>query len=145
MEGDTCNSVASGGGQSALNPLDEKDRGAIRTAAKRWPKRFAAIDEKKRTQWVEALDVAERTARNVIANGGATHLVGTDGKMEAVFESPLEAAKVLVSVVKTGAVLDAAQQRDEHAEAGVAESNVTITNNTIIAIPPPVRARITDE
>lgn len=144
MGGSESNGIARGGGH--LDPANNGEhRGAITQAQRRWPKRFAAIDEKKRSQWVDALDVAEKVARRIISNDGVTHMVDTDGTVEAVFESPLEAAKVLVSVVRAGGALDAAQQRDEHAEAGIVDNNVTINNNTIIAIPPPVRARITDD
>lgn len=141
--GNNNGKIARGGG-GHINPANsEEHRGAIRQAARRWPKRFRAIDEEKRSGWVEGLEVAKKVALDVIANGGATYMVGTDGKTTAVFESPLDAARVLISVAKTGGALDAIKQKDEHAAAGITETVINNNNNnTIIAIPPPVRARI---
>lgn len=93
----------SGGG--ALDLSDPRDRAAIRNAIKEWPKRFRAITPEKRDNWVNDLEDARATAKD-IADGDGTPM-----------EMKLQAVQVVRSCVQTSGMLDTMQQRDEHADA----------------------------
>ena len=122
--------VPLGGGQSAIDLTNVKDQGLARQAMKNWPKRWAGLDASFKERCKKQLEVAIDEADSIAMAGP---------------EGIAEAAKIRLSVVKTAVMMEAQNQKDEHAEAGVASANVTVNNNTVIAIAPPSRARITDE
>lgn len=128
----TSTPAPSGGGASSLDLSNIKDQGLARQAMKNWPKRWAGLDPAFKERCKKQLEVAIDEADSIA-------LAGPEGIAEA--------AKIRLSVVKTAVMMEGQNQKDDHAEAGVAAANVTVNNttNTVIAIAPPSRARITDE
>ena len=118
----------SGGGDSALDLTNERDRGLVRKATRQWPKRWAGLDPEFKSRCKKQLEIAIDEADSVAMSG-------TEGAVA-------EAAKIRLSVVKTAVMMEGQNQKDDHAEAGVASTTTNVTVNTIIAIPPPSRARI---
>jgi hypothetical protein len=115
MDGNGQPPIDAGG--AGIDPASEKDRGAIRRAAARWPKRFRGIDDEKKARWLASLDMAENVARQVIQEGGQRFTLGRGEGTAEVIDTPLEAAKVLISVVKTGALFEGMNQSDDHKDA----------------------------
>lgn len=96
--------ILSGGAGSTLDLSDPKDRAAIRNAIKEWPKRFRAITPEKRDNWINDLEDARATAKNIADS-------------EAPADLKLQAVQAVQSCVKTSAMMDLMQQKDEHADA----------------------------
>lgn len=104
------------GGESSLDLTNEKDRATFRNAVKRFPRRVAGVNDERKEQWMRGLDLAGDTAREVIAKGGVLHPVGEGGR----YETPLDAATVLINVARTGAAFVKIDQCDDHKEADLA-------------------------
>lgn len=120
-----------GGDGSSLDLSGERDRGLIRKAVRQWPKRWAGLTPEFKARCMSQLAIAIDEADQIAMTGP---------------EGVAEAAKIRLSVVKTATAMELQNQKDDHAEAGIGAASVTVnnTNNTIIAIPPPTRARIDD-
>jgi hypothetical protein len=98
----------------AVDATDPKDQGAIRAATRRWPKRWAGIDAAKKAKWLAQLEKAGDAAEQRLYD----------------IDDGLEAAKVVVSVVKTAAAIEGQNQADEHLQVKVEnpqELNVNVS------------------
>lgn len=87
-----------GEGRSALDLRTEKDRAMTRRLLQQYPRRWSAVSEAVKVQAVQDLEWARQEARD---------------KPATEFD-PLAGAKVVVSVVKTLALLERSNQLDEH-------------------------------
>jgi len=87
-----------GGARCALDMTDERDRGMVRKALMKRPRRWAGVDADFKAQMVEGLKEAAAVARECIA-----------AKVD-----PLDAAKVIASVVRTAVAIEDQCQKDEH-------------------------------
>lgn len=87
-----------GGARCALDMTDEKDRGMLRKALLKRPRRWAGVDADFKAQMVEGLKEAAAVARECIATR----------------VDPLDAAKVIASVVRTAVAIEDQCQKDEH-------------------------------
>ncbi len=95
---------ASGGDRfNAIDPTDPKDQALVRQAVKRWPKRWRGLDDAKKDKFVEGLEEAHDTARAIMK-----------GAIDA--KDQLNAAGLVLSAVKTAAIIEAQNQADEHLE-----------------------------
>jgi len=95
---------ASGGDRfNAIDPADPKDQALVRQAVKRWPKRWRGLDDAKKDKFVEGLEEAHDTARAIMK-----------GAIDA--KDQLDAAGLVLSAVKTAAIIEAQNQADEHLE-----------------------------
>ena len=97
------NAPIEGGGvrAPALDMTTEKDRGMVRMAANRWPKRWRGLTPEFKDRLCEDLLLAANIARRV-------------GESTVDDEVALKAANALASVVKTGYSMEAQIQADEH-------------------------------
>jgi len=129
-QGEETAPIPPGGAPSGLDLTNVRDQGLARQAIKNWPKRWKGLTEEFKDRCAKQLQIA-------IDEADSLAMAGPEGIAEA--------AKIRLSAVKTAAMMEAQNQKDDHAEAGVAATNVTVNNNTIIAIPPPSRARIDAE
>lgn len=94
--------IERGGADSpALDMTTEKDRGTVRMATKRWPKRWRGLTPEFKDRLCEDLLLAANIARRV-------------GESTCDDEVALKAANALASVVKTGHAMEAQEQADEH-------------------------------
>ena len=84
----------------SLDMSSEKDRGLVRSTIRNRPKRWRGLDDSLKDELLGGLREANRVAR--------AHLTDPD--------KSLEAAKVVGQLVKTGAVMEAQHQADEHLE-----------------------------
>src|SRR5882672_2198255 len=114
--------LPAGGASSALDLAgtdrqSELDRGAVRTAARDWPKRFAKITPERKARWLDDLDKCRDVTLGQI--------------MDA---DPVEGVKAMTSIVKTELAMELANQKDEHAAAGVNATTVNVQNNTVIRV-----------
>lgn len=107
--------IRSGGGTSALDPASEADRGLVRRAVRDWPKRWRGLTDSIKDEFTTGLVEAGRVARSQLTDP----------------EKSLDAAKVLGSIVKTAATMEAQIQADDHLEdknarldAGLSTENV---------------------
>ena len=95
---------AQGGAKfNAIDPTDPKDQALVRQAVKRWPKRWRGLDDAKKDKFVEGLEEAHDTARAIMK-----------GAIDA--KDQLNAAGLVLSAVKTAAIIEAQNQADEHLE-----------------------------
>ena len=108
------------GGDGGVDPITEADRGAIRKAMQRWPKRWAGIDAAKKKKWTDQLECAGDVAETLMNQADDA-------------DTKLNAAKTLVSVVKTAAMMEGQNQSDEHrlidADRPTGGTQVNILNN----------------
>ena len=77
---------------------DERDRGMVRESLKRGKKRWAGVDDAFKAEMVAGLKEAAAIARECIATR----------------VDPLDAAKVIASVVRTAVAIEDQCQKDEH-------------------------------
>ncbi len=112
---------ASGGASLALDMTNERDRGMVRTFARRWPKRFARMDAAKQDALVDLLDLARAKAEAALPSEHVTDL---------------DIAKTMDSIVRTGVMIVSVQQRDDHKEADIDNPNPStiIQNNQTIKV-----------
>lgn len=94
------------GGDSYLDPTNELHRANIREAVKRWPRRWAGIDAAKKKKWTDQLECAGDVAETLMNQADDA-------------ETKLNAAKTLVSVVKTAAMMEGQNQSDEHKQSDI--------------------------
>jgi hypothetical protein len=93
---------AQGGAKfNALDPADPKDQALVRSAMKRWPKRWRGLDDAKKEKFVQGLEEAHDTAREIMHGS-------VDNK------DRLDAAGLVLSAIKTAAMIEAQNQSDEH-------------------------------
>jgi hypothetical protein len=93
---------AQGGAKfNALDPADPKDQALVRSAMKRWPKRWRGLDDAKKDKFVQGLEEAHDTAREIMHGS-------VDNK------DRLDAAGLVLSAIKTAAMIEAQNQSDEH-------------------------------
>lgn len=85
----------------ALDPLDPKDQALVRQAMKRWPKRWRGLDDAKKDKFIAGLEEAHDTAREVM-------------RSSVEVRDQLSAAGLVLSAVKTAAMIEAQHQADEH-------------------------------
>jgi len=108
------------GGDSYLDPTNELHRANIREAVKRWPRRWAGIDAAKKKKWTDQLECAGDVAETLMNQADDA-------------ETKLNAAKTLVSVVKTAAMMEGQNQSDEHKQSDIdnprSGTQVNILNN----------------
>lgn len=90
--------IVAGGAESALDMHNERDRALVREAIRRWPHRWGGLDADKKARLVDGLMAAEEAARRCL-----------DGP------DPMEAAKAIASIVRTGVVMEGQVQADQHA------------------------------
>jgi hypothetical protein len=98
----------------AIDATNPKDQGSIRRALTSWPKRWAGIDAAKKAKWLAQLERAGDAAEQRLYD----------------IDDGLEAAKVVVSVVKTAAAIEGQNQADEHLQTKIenpAEVNVNVS------------------
>lgn len=111
----------SGGVACAVDPGSERDRGAIREAIRRWPRRFKALTPERLDEFVEGLVEAREAARQV--------------------EDPATRAKILDSCAKTATMMEAIHQRDDHKAAdldrGASDTTVNVNVGVTLKCPPP--------
>ena len=87
-----------GGAKCALDMTDERDRGMVRRALTKHPRRWAGVDAAFKAEMIEGLKEAAAVARECIATR----------------VDPLDAAKVIASVVRTAVAIEDQCQKDEH-------------------------------
>jgi hypothetical protein len=93
---------AQGGAKfNALDPADPKDQALVRSAMKRWPKRWRGLDDAKKDKFVQGLEEAHDTAQEIMHGS-------VDNK------DRLDAAGLVLSAIKTAAMIEAQNQSDEH-------------------------------
>lgn len=93
-----CGTISAGGAKCALDMSNERDRGMVREATKKWPRRWAGVDDELKGLLTEGLKSAAMVA----------------GECMSTRVDPLEAAKVMASVAKTVVAMEAQCQADEH-------------------------------
>ena len=115
---DRSTSISSGGAGTSLDLTTEKDRGLVRTAMKSWPKRWRGLTAEFKDKIIEDLETVRKRAT----------------EFPETMSDPLNGAKVLLSVAKTAAMMEAQHQSDEHLEdknsrldAGQSTENQKIT------------------
>jgi hypothetical protein len=77
---------------------DERDRGMVRRALIKYPRRWAGVDDAFKAEMIAGLKEAATIARQCIS-----------AKID-----PLDAAKVIASVVRTAVAIEDQCQKDEH-------------------------------
>lgn len=87
----------------SLDMGSEKDRGLVREAMKRWPKRWRGLTDAVKDELAASLRAA---------NSVAITLAQSDDPQVA-----LDAAKTITSVVRTAVAMEGQNQADEHLEA----------------------------
>lgn len=120
-------SVIDAGGAGGIDPTEAKSQAAMRRAMMRWPKRFREINDARKKRWVEGLDIAVNVGE--VAAASDDHRERLDG------------GNLIVSAVRTGVMMESLHQKDEHKaidiEFGASQTQVNVTQNTIINVPPP--------
>lgn len=111
-----------GGTYRSLDLNDTRDAGLLRQAVKKWPRRFARMNAEAQEELAGAVVEATRIARGFLTDPAKS--------MDAI-DRVAKLGSVGVSMVKI-------QQADDHAEAGVGETNA----NTLIVIQAPPRVRM---
>lgn len=111
--------------ENAIDAGSVKDQASIRSAIRRWPKRWKGIDEAKKQKWLEQLEVAGDSVQELLSSH--------DPGMR------MEAAKVVVSVVKTATAMEGQNQADEHLAVRMANPeqlnvNVNETRRVVIDV-----------
>ena len=86
-----------------LDLTDEKDRGMVREAMKRWPRRWRGLTEAVKEEMAASLRAA---------NSVAIQLAQSPDPSVA-----LDAAKTITSVVRTAVAMEGQNQADDHLEA----------------------------
>lgn len=105
--------IPSGGAKTALDMSNERDRGMLRQAAKNTPARFRKITPELRDLWVDDLELARKTCKDLLVDEkGDAKQLGADLKLDISAE--------IRSCIRTGAVLDAMNQGDEHQAQDIA-------------------------
>lgn len=114
----------------SLNMGNDKDRGLVREAIKRWPDRWKAVREDIKTNIVNGLDEASTAAREAMREGDPDH--------------KLRGAHVMASVAKTLVAIEAQRQADDHEIEKYARlDNGQATDRTeVIVMPPPTLPRL---
>ena len=93
-----CGQSDTGGAGCALDMTSEKDRGMVRRSIERGKRRWAGVDDAFKAEMIEGLKEAAAVARECIATR----------------VDPLDAAKVIASVVRTAVAIEDQCQKDEH-------------------------------
>lgn len=96
-------SASGGAGFTAIDANDPKDHALVRQVVKRWPKRWRGIDDAKKTKFVEGLAAAHDKAMSTMQDSHDPELA-------------MQAASLVLSAVKTAAVLEGQNQADDHME-----------------------------
>jgi len=94
----------------ALDMSNPKDQAMVRSFATRRKKRWAALDEEKKTAIVNDLDRARHVASTIL-----------DGAVDS--ETSMFAIGAISSIAKTMAVIEGQNQKDEHADQEQATAN----------------------
>ena len=89
-------SIAPGGAASNFDMLSERDRGTIRTAIRRWPKRWRGVDDQFKDDIVKGLKEAQ---------ADTTAIPDPEGRINA-----------RVSIARTVLLMEGQSQADEHLE-----------------------------
>jgi hypothetical protein len=114
-----------GGAESSLDMSKEQDRGLVRRGLREWGRdRWRGVSSELKDAIVQDLKVARL-------------------EVEDIADVPTR-VNARISIAKTVAMIEGQIAKDDHAELGTPTTTVNVTNNTIIAIPPPARARIDD-
>lgn len=107
--------------ETAIDATTERDRGLLRKAMRDWPRRWRGLTPELKDRFTDDLKLASEAAR------------------AATESNPLEAAKVLASVTRTGAMMEAQQQTDDltllklqiddiqHREGSKVQNNTSVT------------------
>ncbi len=95
--------VSGGAGDvfASIDAVDEKDRGMIRKAMERWPKRWRGLSDDFKASVVDDLQLARKVAREVASNAESADMA-------------LRACATLSSVAKTVTAMEDQVQRDDH-------------------------------
>lgn len=101
--------IPPGGAPLSLDMADERDRGLVRQAIKSWPRRWRNLDAAKRAQLVESLMLADEAARSI--------------------DDPVEKAKAIASIVRTGVMMEGQHQADQHAVYKVMQPQAAVNVN----------------
>jgi hypothetical protein len=103
----------------SLDMGDEKDRAMTRMAMRRWPRRWRGLTDAVKDELAESLRMANEAAQRLAANDNP--------------EIALEGVKMIPSIVRTGVLMEAQCQADEHLadknerlDSGKATENVGI-------------------
>ncbi len=118
--------INAGGARIALSVdlTNPKDQALVRREITHHPKRWRAITDLVKDQWVKDLEIAGSVARAM-----------ADSNDE---DTKARGAMILVSGAKTGAMMVGQQQRDEHhaedLEAGVGQNQTLIINNDLRSV-----------
>lgn len=122
-----ANALANAGGGTSVDMASEKDRGMVRRIIQQYPR--WKVPETDKDEYLLGLKEANRVAR--------AHLTDPDHS--------LDAARTVASIVKTAAMIEGQNQKDEH-EARQDERERAALNKpdgpTIIVISSPPRARL---
>ena len=86
-----------------LDLTDEKDRGMVREAMKRWPRRWRGLTEAVKEEMAASLRAANSVAIELAQSNDPT--------------VRLDAAKTITSVVRTAVAMEGQNQADDHLEA----------------------------
>jgi len=93
--------TAAGGAVSALDPSTEKDRGLMRTAMARWPKRWRGMSEEKKDLFAKIL-------------GEAGEKAGTALQTTTDIDQQCKVIGEIASIVRTAVMMEAQNQSDDH-------------------------------
>lgn len=96
--------IAAGGAGTSLDMASEKDRALIRTAMKRWPKRWRGLTDAHKDSFANGLVVANEAAVKMIAD--PTH--DPDLRLKAI--------SAAASCARTAVMMEGQNQADEHEE-----------------------------
>ena len=95
--------VAGGAGFASIDPMDPKDQAMVRKAVGRWPKRWRGIDAAKKDRFVEGLMSAHDKALSTMNETQNPELA-------------MQATNLVLSAIRTAAVLEGQNQADDHLE-----------------------------
>lgn len=94
--------IVRGGAEFAsIDPADPKDQAMVRKAAGRWPKRWRGIDAEKKERFVHGLVAAHDKALETMTAAADPELA-------------MQATALVLSAIKTAAVLEGQNQADDH-------------------------------
>lgn len=127
--------IAAGGARfAAIDGTNERDRALVRTAIKRWPKRWRGLGDEQKEGFVSDLVAARQKAREVMDNSHDP-------------EAIIGAVEAINSCARTAVLMEGQVQADEHLE----EKNSRLDNGQetesvgVRIIPPPTIRRIGDQ
>lgn len=96
--------IVRGGAEFAsIDPADPKDQAMVRKAAGRWPKRWRGIDAEKKDRFVHGLVAAHDKALETMTAASDPELA-------------MQATALVLSAIKTAAVLEGQNQSDDHVQ-----------------------------